>query len=139
MFLKKVVFFTLLLVSAGLLVVNYVGTASLCGGIIHRACVSNLYGLFSAILIVFPALVFSVITYFLSQNIFQTWFKFSVVWIPLSVVVALVASDVPGMWAPSDQAVIDLLSPIFYTLISIIIIISGAIHARNKMLVDPVK
>jgi len=81
------------------------------------------------LLLFFPIFLFSIITYFLKDEIFKSWSKFTYVWLPLSIILTSITPDSRGgffvsLWDPEMTAIF---MTGLYALISLIIIIVGVI------------
>lgn len=87
-------------------------------------------------LFLFPIiLIFSLITYFLREEVFQAWMHFAKWWIPLSIFFVLIMPDGQGGgYMPSliDKQTIAFLMSSIFILVSIIKIISKSIELRKK-------
>ena len=94
--------------------------------------------LFSAIpLLVFlysiPFLLFSIWTYFLKEEIFKLWLKFSYIWASLSIIYVLIGRDMRGNFYNGliHKQTVAISIAILYFVISLAIIISGVLKSRQ--------
>lgn len=71
----------------------------LCGEI-WRECMGINYQIGITLIPALPLLLFSAITYRMPESVFQTWAKFAMVWIPLSMLAILVSPEYDGAFVP---------------------------------------
>jgi hypothetical protein len=74
---------------------------------------------------ILPMFIFSLITYFLREEVFRAWFRFTYWWIPLSFIIVLFSSsrqpaNIVGI---SDQAIFGVLTLGLYVLVSLSIVV----------------
>ena len=86
------------------------------------------------LLFTIPMFLFSLVTYLLREEIFRTWIRFTLWWVPLSFVIILFSSsrqsaNIVGL---SDQAIFGTLAFGLYVLISLIIIAWKYSATRRK-------
>ncbi len=86
------------------------------------------------LLFTIPMFLFSLVTYFLREEVFRTWIRFTLWWVPLSFVIILFSSsrqsaNIVGL---SDQAIFGTLAFGLYVLISLIIIAWKYSATRRK-------
>jgi len=81
-------------------------------------------------------LLFSIVTYFLREEVFRAWLKFAYVWIPVSMVLIYLAggSSGGGFGIPNvlDQEFVSLILASLFVLLSLVIIIVKSILLRGK-------
>lgn len=95
--------------------------------------------IFSAVpLLVFlysiPFLLFSIWTYFLKEEIFKLWLKFSYIWASLSIVYVLIGRDMRGNFYNGliNKEYISVAITTLYFIISLVIIISGIVKDKKQ-------
>ena len=78
------------------------------------------------VIICFPSLFFSLITYKMRDEIFQSWLKFAIWWIPLTILFTMASSSTVGQGpgAVSDKGIVDIGMTLIFTVVSLIIIIT---------------
>jgi len=82
-----------------------------------------------------PLFLFSLITYFLREEVFQAWLRFVKWWIPLSILLVLIMPDGQGGgYMPSliDKQTIAFLMSSIFIFVSTVKIISKSIELRKK-------
>ena len=82
-----------------------------------------------------PVFLFSLVTYFLREEVFQVWMRFAKWWIPLSIFFVLIMPDGQGGgYMPSliDKQTIAFLMSSIFILVSLTKIISKSIELRKK-------
>lgn len=73
------------IVAVGVLVANYIGNFAICGGVEWGQCMDTLASIELTLMIFVAAFPFALVVPLLSRHFFQTWLKFSLIWIPLSI------------------------------------------------------
>ncbi|MBM3261623.1 hypothetical protein FJY93_04385 [Candidatus Kaiserbacteria bacterium] len=78
--------------------------------------------------------ILSLITYFLREEVFRTWIRFTYWWVPLSFVVVLFAGSRPSanIVGLSDQEIFGFLTWSLYVLISLVTIIWKYFGTRKR-------
>lgn len=119
---------TLLIVSGigtvVLLIANYVGTAQLCGGGQYTICMGNLYAVMMNFFPVIPLLLFSLITYWMREEIYQAWFRFARWWVPLSMLLILISPEYSSDWMyPVVKGTVAFLTSMIFAAVSSLIIL----------------
>jgi hypothetical protein len=128
----------ILLSSSGILVIlflvlDYVGTARLCG-IANRDCMHSLHDFFGIFLPIFPLFFFSLVTYWMREEVYQAWFRFARWWIPLSMFcILLTPTDYGGSGIGMSLGKPDVafLSSTVFIIVSIGIIVWSSMKARK--------
>ncbi len=70
-----------------------------------------------------PAFLFSIVMFWFEYDVYQRWSKFVYFWIPLSIILLLLASNSNGGFVfPSDRELIVLYLPIIFSVISVLLI-----------------
>lgn len=121
--MKKIVLIISFIFSLFLFIISIKGTYYYCGGV-YGICV-EMFHLFS--LVFFPILslfLFSLVTYFMREEIFQVWWKFARVWIPLSMIAIILApSYASDFMFPVDKGRVAFFASSLFLLTSLILII----------------
>lgn len=119
---KKNILIASFVFSTLLLVVNVVGTYSICGG--HGGeCVDNLYIAVITCEFFLPLFLLSLVVYKMRDEIFAAWINFAKWWVPLSVLAVFVAPTYSHDWMfPLDKGRVSLGMSILFLLISLILI-----------------
>ena len=90
------------------------------------ACWDRLEFVGNLLLIFLPAFVFSIITYFLREEVFRAWLRFAYWWIPVSLVFIYLAGGWSGggfgIPAVLDQEFVSLILSGLFLLISLLLI-----------------
>jgi len=90
------------------------------------ACWDRLEFVGNLLLIFLPAFVFSIITYFLREEVFRAWLRFAYWWIPVSLVFIYLAGGWSGggfgIPAVLDQEFVSLILSGLFVLISLLLI-----------------
>jgi len=127
--MKKINIILLLagLVSLFLIIIEYAGTYFWCDLLIKNGHESGCPFVMSDIkFILFPIIplfIFSLITYKMRDEVFQFWWKFARIWIPLSMF-AIIISPSTGNWMiPIEKGNVALFSMILFTISSVFIIV----------------
>ena len=94
--IKKYVFLISFLAVTLLIGADYLGTDTLCGGSQYTRCMRELHSFFTIFIPVFPLFFFSLITYFLRDEVFETWAKFAIPGVLASMVLIYITTDTVG-------------------------------------------
>jgi hypothetical protein len=76
-----------------LVIVDSVGTDTLCGGSEYTGCMRGLHSFFTVFLPVFPFFLFSLLTYFLRDDAFRKWARFAIPATFVSMVLIAITPD----------------------------------------------
>ena len=130
---KRIILFVSLAVVVLWIVTDQLHLIRLCGEVSHTFCREVSYNIMIASIIILPVFIFSIITYFLREEVFRIWARFTVWWVPLSFVIVLFASsrqsaNIVGL---SDQAIFGFLSWGLYVLVSFIIVVWKYVATRR--------
>ena len=111
---------TLFVIEANMRSIN----SLLCGEPRSFTCIDIIGDIWIASLILIPVPIFSLITYFLREEVFRAWLRFTYWWVPLSFAIVLFSSsrqsaNIVGI---SDQAIFGVLTWGIYVIISLILI-----------------
>jgi hypothetical protein len=96
-----------------------------CGEPYTDKCAQIVGDIWIATIIIIPVAIFSLLTYFLREEVFRAWFRFTYWWIPLSFIIVLFSSsrqpaNIVGI---SDQAIFGVLTLGLYVLVSLSIVV----------------
>lgn len=133
-------------VSTGGLIIGYVLISPLEFGFCKNTytfggnlgCLDKVTPMFGQIITLFsiPLLLFSLITYFLHEEVFRAWLRFAYWWVPLSIVLIFLAagSSGGGYGMPNifDQEFVAITLSGLFALISLILIIVKSLLLRGK-------
>ncbi|MEI6842982.1 MAG: hypothetical protein WCK48_00510 [bacterium] len=142
---KKLLFWFSGIVSIILLVVNYFGTYEICnveeGGnflssfllsIFKSNCVDFLYHLLISLEIFLPLFLLSAITYKMPDRVYKAWSRFSLVYIPISIILTLLTPDYSQGLVPVDKGRVSLGLSVLFIIISISIIVITSFREGAK-------
>jgi len=108
-----------------------IGSEKLCGGSQYTNCTQSANSFFETFLPIFPLLLLSLITYKMRDEIFSTWSKFTIVWIPLSMFAILISPEYGNAFLPIEKITVAGFFSLLYVIISLIIIIWKYTTTRN--------
>lgn len=77
---------------------NYIGNYRLCGGKQWSACVDGLADIETILLPFLFVFLFSLITYKMKEKVFQAWFRFTRMFLPVALVLILLAPSYSSNW-----------------------------------------
>lgn len=131
--IKNIVLLVSGIMGGGLIILEPITTSQICT-FIHGSnsinCVDNIFNT-AMIFYIFPfVFLFSLITYFLREEIFRSWIKFTYVWVPLSMFLVFIIPGGGGNGAfPSliDKQLVAILMSGLFSIISLIIVIWGIV------------
>ena len=99
----------------------------------NYTCIRFLASVIDTAIPVLPLLMFSLVTYFLRDEIFQAWIRFAIWWVPLTmVVIAISPGNDSTFLAPSTKAIFGLLFLILFVVVSIAIIIRKLVATPSE-------
>lgn len=131
---KKKVFWISLVGVAVFFIAGY-AIPLLCGEYSY-ICQDRLETFFPSLLLFFPVFLFSLITYFVREEVFRAWLRFAYWWIPLSLVMIYLAAGNSGggFGMPNilDQEFVALIFSGLFALISLILISIKSFLLRRK-------
>jgi hypothetical protein len=126
------------IIGGGLILLEPITTSQMCNFIyrthnpnsVHIGCLDYIFNT-AMVFYIFPfVFLFSLVTYFLKDEIFHIWVKFTYVWIPLSMFLVLIIPGGGGNGAfPSliDNQFVAILMSGLFAIISLIIVIFGIV------------
>ena len=121
---RKIIVLLSGLFGAGLAAIIYKGTYFWCDLLIKNGHESGCPFVMSDIkFILFPIIplfIFSLITYKMQEEVFQFWWKFARVWIPLSMLGILLSPSYSSNWMfPIEKGNVALFSMILFAIVSV--------------------
>lgn len=121
---KKTLLWTSGIFTIVLIVLNQVGTSTLCGLIQQdTVCMGILYGIMMGFFPVIPLFILSIITYKMRDEVYRTWLRFAQWWVPLSMVLIFVAPEYSGDWMfPIVKGTVAFFSSLLFIIISLLLI-----------------
>jgi hypothetical protein len=133
--MKKSIIFILGIITFGLFLLDYVGTYFWCDLFIQNGHKGDCpYILSDFVMILFPIIplfLFSLITYKMREEIFQAWWKFARVWIPVSMLAVLLSPSYTHNWMfPIEKGTVAFFSSAFFVIISVSIL--GYLYFKSK-------
>ena len=132
MFSKKNVLISSVSIGAIMLGVNYVGTYILCSQ--NRDCAHMIASILVILFPVFSVAFLSLVTYFLREEIFQSWIFFAKWFVPLSVILTILTPETTGsafvpLWG---RGAVTLMMSGLFLAISLIIILWKSLGTRLR-------
>jgi hypothetical protein len=97
-----------------------------------RKCMDINYAFGLAGLIFAPLFFFSLITYFMKEEVFRAWLRFSTIWVPLTMVCTLLAPDYSQSLLPIVKGSVSFFMSLAYSVLSVIIILTKMYTTREK-------
>src|SRR3989344_3055223 len=95
---KKTLLWSSGIITAILIILNWIGTFKLCGGQEYGQCMDFSYSLIIGFFPVIPLFILSFITYKMREEVYRAWLRFSYVWIPLSMILIFLAPQYASDW-----------------------------------------
>jgi hypothetical protein len=128
---KTKLFFTSGIISVVLILINYIGTYKTCNDIFE--CTEILYAAMIVLFPIIPLFIFSLITYKMREEIFEIWWKFARIWIPVSMLAILIAPSYTHNWIlPIVKGTVAFASVVLFVIISLALIIWQSNKERKK-------
>jgi hypothetical protein len=90
------------------------------------SCANNVQGMSAIFDIFIPVLIFSFLTYKMSDEVFRAWLRYALWWVPLTMLCVFFASSdqSQSLPAPSTKALLDIGMVLIFVIVSIVIIVS---------------
>ena len=89
-----------------------------------RNCMSINYDIDLVLIPIIPLFLFSLITYFMRDDVYRVWARFSYIWVPISMVLIFLAPEYSSSFIyPITKGSVAFISSLLFTLISLILII----------------
>ena len=130
---KWTIFFSSASLVGLLLIANWIGTFKLCGGIEYGSCMDFAYGVIVNFIPIIPVLIFSLITYWMREDVYRAWFKFVRWWIPLSMLAIFLAPEYSSsVLSEIDKGTVTVITSLLFAAISLAIIAAKYISHRSK-------
>lgn len=121
--MKKIILWSSLCVSVLLVIIDILGTSSLCGGSQNTVCMQNAHAYSQMFFWAIPTLVFSVATFWMQDIVYIKWFRFARIWVPLSMVAIFLAPSYASDWMfPIEKGTVLFVANILFVVISLITI-----------------
>ena len=118
-------------ISISILIFSYIGNYRLCGGEQWGGCVDILADIETILLPFLPLLLFSLITYRMKEEIFQAWFRFVRIYIPIAVLLIALAPSYTHNWMfPYDKGMAAVIFSIIFSSISFGIVVSAQLKKK---------
>ena len=115
-----------------LVIFIYSRQLGICQSFSYSDC-ANFFDDFALVLFpAFPLFIFSLITYKMHDEVWQSWWKFSRIWIPLSMFAILISPSTGNWMIPIEKGSVALVSICVFIIISIVLIASGYVQCRKK-------
>ena len=116
---------------------DYIGNYHLCDLAAKNGSAGDCPFLLSDIELIFlpvlPFFIFSLITYKMRDEVYQSWFRFARWWIPLSVCSILIAPSYSSDWMfPVDKGRVAFLTSFVFVFVSIFLIAYKSFALRKK-------
>lgn len=89
-------------------------------------------GLVLNLFIVFPLFLFSLVTYFMREEVFQAWIKIARWWVLASILIVLVMPTYNGPFLPLDKGHVAVLMAALFAIASIVSILEVTVRLRSK-------
>ena len=118
-------------ISLAILILNWIGTFTLCGGKEYGQCMDNTYSLLLILFPVIPVFFVALIIYFTHEEIYRSWFKFARWWIPLSMFLVLITPQYGGgLFNPIQKGSVAVATSALFVFISLVIITVKYLRTR---------
>lgn len=133
---KKVFFISLAMTVINFLLIGGNKTLDLWCGENNYDCRSNLLYLSLYLLLFLPILLFSTITYFIKEEVFRTWLKFTYWYLPAYILAILLLSDMGGgggyLIGPIGSGFIAVNLSGLYMIISLTLVVYKAVSLKGS-------
>ena len=113
-------------------VLDSIGTYKLCGEYSVGNCPFLLHDILGTFIIFIPLFLLSLITYKMRDEVFQTWFKFTRIWVPLTILLVIISPEYGNALFPVEKGSVSFAMSLLFLIISLIIIISKHLSLLKK-------
>jgi hypothetical protein len=125
-----------LLISFIILVMSVIAIFSrqigLCPIYSYSNCAYFFDSFFMILFPIIPLFVFSLITYKMQDSVFQAWWSFARIWIPISMLAILVSPSNTHNWMfPIEKGTVAFFSSVLFAVISLILIIIWQVKEKK--------
>ena len=128
---KKTLLLTSGIVTLVLLAIGTFGTYKICNN--SEICINILHYFFLYFLPFLPLFILALITYKMRDEVYRAWLRFSYVWVPLSMLLILLAPEYTTDWMyPVVKGTVAFFSSILYLVISLVLIVIKSLLLRGK-------
>ena len=79
-----------------------------------------------------PLFIFSLITYKMREGIFESWWKFARIWIPLSMLAVIISPSYGNWMIPIEKGTVAFALSVLFVIISLVLIIWQSVKERRK-------
>ena len=122
------------ILSVVLVTLNFIGTFRLCGAKDYGSCMDVFYNIIINLFPIIPLFIFSLITYKMREEVYQTWWKFARVWIPASMLAILIAPSYANNWMfPIEKGNVAAFFSLVFVVSSILIIASRYYSLKKNL------
>jgi len=132
LFARKNILWTTGLVSLFLILIDFIGTDKLCGGNANTICMGYLYDITWTLFPLIAVFILSCSLLFLREDIFRTWLKFAIVWVPLTMLCTLAAPEYSMSLVPVVKSSVSFLMSAAFFVLSLGIIFARTLQLRGK-------
>ena len=127
------------IVSILLITLDRVGTFRLCGANTYGSCMDVAYNVIILFLPVLPLFLFSLITFKMSEGVFQAWWRFARVFVPLAMFLILITPAYTHNWMfPVTKGTVAVALSLLFVVVSLVQIIRKHLKAGNQGLSESI-
>jgi len=112
------------------LILIYIGTYSTCNNVFE--CTEVLYAAMLVLFPIIPLFIFSLITYKMREEVYQVWWKFARIWIPLSMLAVIISPSYGNWMIPIEKGTVAFALSVLFVIISLVLIIWQSVKERRK-------
>ena len=127
---KKILLFLSLIISIITLTTSYLGTSTFCGDSLD--CMRFVADMLRSVFVFIPVFILSIILYKMRDGIYQSWFKFVRVWIPLTIFLTIISPSYGHGLLPIEKSSVSFFMSILFFLISLIIILTKSLSKKSS-------
>ena len=103
-------------------IINYIGVYKICLNIFE--CTEILFGVMMILFPVVSLFIFSLITFKMHEEVFRSWWRFSRIWIPLSMIAIFVSPSNTSNWMfPVEKGSVAFFLSVIFVIVSACIIV----------------
>lgn len=132
MLTKKNVFAVSAVISIVLLVLNSIGTFKVCGANSYGSCMTTLANVMRILLPAIPVAILSGLSFFVRDEIFRSWTRFALWWVPLTMFLTLISPEYGNALAPIDKGTVSFGMSAVFVIVSLGIIVVRSVQLRGR-------
>ena len=118
---KRSILFISIVGLAAFLMFLFAKEVGICS-LLYESCFETFDQIAELFFVFIPLLILSLITYKMREEVFHSWLKFAYVWVPLTIILTLLAPEYDASLVSITKGVISFVMSTVFLLVSLVII-----------------